>query len=50
VGQAACARFIADRKIDVDHLFTHRWKLEQAVEAYTLFDAQTSGKGVIYPS
>jgi hypothetical protein len=24
----------------------HRWKLPQAVEAYQLFDKQTSGKGV----
>ncbi|HUA52935.1 MAG TPA: zinc-binding dehydrogenase [Candidatus Sulfotelmatobacter sp.] len=46
VGQADCAAFVADRKIAVDHLFTHRWKLGQAVEAYTLFDKQTSGKGV----
>jgi threonine dehydrogenase-like Zn-dependent dehydrogenase len=44
--QAECATFIADRKIDVDHLFTDRWKLEQADEAYRLFDRQTSGKGV----
>jgi threonine dehydrogenase-like Zn-dependent dehydrogenase len=46
VGQAECARFVADRGIDVDRLFTHRWKLEQAEEAYTLFDRQTTGKGV----
>jgi threonine dehydrogenase-like Zn-dependent dehydrogenase len=44
--QAECARFVADRKIAVDHLFTHRWRLEQADEAYRLFDRQTSGKGV----
>lgn len=46
VGQAECARFIADRKVDVDHLFTHRWRLDQAVEAYRLFDQQKDGKGV----
>jgi len=46
VGQAECARYVADRKIDVDALFTHRWKLEQAEEAYRLFDTQTTGKGV----
>jgi threonine dehydrogenase-like Zn-dependent dehydrogenase len=46
VGQAECARFVAERKIDVDHLFTHRWKLDQAAEAYRLFDTQTTGKGV----
>ncbi|HTZ02112.1 MAG TPA: zinc-binding dehydrogenase [Xanthobacteraceae bacterium] len=45
-GQADCARFIADRNIDVEHLFTHRWQLAQADEAYRLFDRQTSGKGV----
>jgi threonine dehydrogenase-like Zn-dependent dehydrogenase len=46
VGQAECARFVADRKIDVDALFTQRWKLDQAAEAYRLFDTQTTGKGV----
>ena len=45
-GQLECARFIADRKIQVDRLFTHTWRLEQAQEAYQLFDQQTSGKGV----
>ena len=49
VGQAECATFIADRKIKVDDLFTHRWKLSQVDEAYKLFDKQTSGKGVISP-
>jgi threonine dehydrogenase-like Zn-dependent dehydrogenase len=46
VGQAECARYVADREIDVDALFTQRWKLEQAEEAYRLFDTQTTGKGV----
>ena len=45
-GQAECARFIAERKIDIDQLYTDTWKLEQAVEAYQHFDKQTSGKGV----
>ncbi|MFZ1920407.1 MAG: zinc-binding dehydrogenase [Xanthobacteraceae bacterium] len=45
-GQADCARFVADHKIDVDRLFTERWQLVQADEAYRLFDQQTSGKGV----
>ena len=49
-GQAECAEFVADKKIDVEKLFTHRWKLEQAKEAYELFDTQTTGKGVIIPS
>jgi threonine dehydrogenase-like Zn-dependent dehydrogenase len=46
VGQADCARFVAERGIDVDRLFTHRWRLDQAGEAYRIFDAQTAGKGV----
>ncbi|HUF19743.1 MAG TPA: zinc-binding dehydrogenase [Burkholderiales bacterium] len=50
VGQGECARFIADRGVKVDKLFTHRWKLEQAEEAYKLFDAQSAGKGVILPA
>ena len=50
IGQADCARYIADRGIDIDRLFTHHWKLEQAEEAYQLFDKQSSGKGVIDPS
>ena len=50
VGQAQCARYIADRGVEVDKLFTHRWRLEQAKEAYKLFDAQSAGKGVILPS
>lgn len=50
VGQAACAEYCADRGIDLDRLFTHRWRLDQAEEAYTLFDKQSDGKGVILPS
>jgi 2-desacetyl-2-hydroxyethyl bacteriochlorophyllide A dehydrogenase len=46
VGLEQCARFISDRKIDVDALFTHRWPLGKAEEAYCVFDAQTAGKGV----
>jgi threonine dehydrogenase-like Zn-dependent dehydrogenase len=45
----AGARHIADRGIDVDRLFTQRWKLDQAEEAYRLFDTQTTGKGVFGP-
>jgi threonine dehydrogenase-like Zn-dependent dehydrogenase len=46
VGQAECARFIAERKVPADRLFTHRFTLDQAEEAYRLFDTQTTGKGV----
>jgi len=49
-GQADCARFVSDRKIDVDSLFTHQWTLEQADEAYQLLDQQKTGKGVFLPS
>jgi len=49
-GQAECAEFVADKAIAVDKLFTHRWRLDQAEEAYRVFDTQTSGKGVIVPS
>jgi threonine dehydrogenase-like Zn-dependent dehydrogenase len=49
-GQADCAEFVADKKIAVDRLFTHRWRLDQAEEAYRVFDEQTEGKGVIVPS
>ena len=46
IGQADCARFIVERKIPVENLFTQRYSLDQAVEAYTLFDTQSTGKGV----
>ena len=46
-GQAECARFVAERGIDVDHLFTQRYsRLDEAAVAYELFDTQTTGKGV----
>ncbi|RZL88136.1 MAG: iditol 2-dehydrogenase [Variovorax sp.] len=45
VGQQDCADFVVERKLDVDRLFTHRWRLDQAEEAYRVFDAQASGKG-----
>ena len=41
-----CARFIADRGVDVDKICTDRWRLDQADEAYRRFDAQAGGKGV----
>ena len=44
--QSDCARFSVERRIDVDKLFTHQWALEQADEAYKLFDKQIDGKGV----
>jgi len=47
MGQAECARFVVDNGIDLEEIFSDRWKLEQAEEAYRVFDAQSSGKGVI---
>ena len=47
VDVAQFARFVADRKIPLGRIFTHRFKLDQADEAYRLFDTQTTGKGVV---
>lgn len=44
--QAACADFVIERKIDVEALFTHEFRLDQAEEAYRLFDQKKIGKGV----
>jgi threonine dehydrogenase-like Zn-dependent dehydrogenase len=49
-GQSDCAEFIADNDINVEALFSDRWTLDQAEEAYKKFDTQTTGKGVIVPN
>jgi threonine dehydrogenase-like Zn-dependent dehydrogenase len=46
MGMLECARFIADKRIPLERIFSHRWKLEQADEAYRSFDTQSTGKGV----
>ncbi|MBI3107632.1 MAG: zinc-binding dehydrogenase [Candidatus Rokubacteria bacterium] len=46
VGQEECARFVARRKIPLGRPLIHRFSLEQAAEAYRLFDTQAMGKGV----
>jgi threonine dehydrogenase-like Zn-dependent dehydrogenase len=46
MGMLECARFVADRGIELERIFSHRWKLEQADEAYRSFDTQSTGKGV----
>lgn len=46
-GQAECARFVADNRIRLDRIFTHRWRLDEAEEAYRVFDTQATGKAVI---
>jgi threonine dehydrogenase-like Zn-dependent dehydrogenase len=45
-GQMDCADFVAQRSLDLDRLFTDRWKLDEAEKAYAFFDKQSSGKGV----
>jgi threonine dehydrogenase-like Zn-dependent dehydrogenase len=46
MGMLECARFVADNKLGLERIFSHRWRLEQADEAYRTFDQQSSGKGV----
>ena len=48
-GQDECARFIAEHKVPVDRLITHRFALDDAVAAYQQFDRQSMGKGMIVP-
>jgi len=48
-GQRECALYVADRNLPVDKLFTHTFTLDEAEEAYKLFDTQTTGKAVILP-
>jgi L-iditol 2-dehydrogenase len=47
--QHECARFVVKRRVPLGRLITHRFRLEQAAEAYRLFDTQTTGKGVFTP-
>src|SRR3954468_20303158 len=46
MGMQECAEFIARKRIPLECIFSHRWRLEQAEEAYRVFDKQASGKGV----
>jgi threonine dehydrogenase-like Zn-dependent dehydrogenase len=46
VGQEECARFVVDRRVPLGHLITHRFRLDQATEAFQLFDTGTTGKCV----
>jgi threonine dehydrogenase-like Zn-dependent dehydrogenase len=46
MGMLECARFVADNRIGLERIFSHRWRLEQADEAYRSFDTQSTGKGV----
>ena len=46
MGMQECAEFIAKKRIALEQIFSDRWRLEQAGEAYRKFDTQTTGKGV----
>ena len=46
MGMKECAEFIAKKRIALERIFSDRWRLEQADEAYKVFDQQSSGKGV----
>ena len=48
-GQAECADFVAEKKLNIEDLFTHQWSINEAEEAYKLFDLQSDGKGIIIP-
>jgi (R,R)-butanediol dehydrogenase / meso-butanediol dehydrogenase / diacetyl reductase len=43
---ADCASFVASHGIDLDRIFSDRWSIDQAEEAYQVADKQTLGKGV----
>ena len=45
-GQKDCADFVLARGLDVDALFTDRWSLQDAQQAFLDFDKQAKGKGV----
>jgi L-iditol 2-dehydrogenase len=45
-GQSECAEFAATHAVTVDAIFTDRWQLRQADEAYKRADDQVAGKGV----
>jgi threonine dehydrogenase-like Zn-dependent dehydrogenase len=43
---AECARFAVDRKVQLGHVFTNTFSLDQADEAYRRVEARQMGKGV----
>ena len=44
---AEAANFVVDRAVPLGRLITHRYSLDQAPEAYALFDTGATGKPVI---
>ncbi|WIB11274.1 zinc-binding dehydrogenase (plasmid) [Arthrobacter sp. zg-Y820] len=47
VSQAECARFVVEKNIHLDALYTHTWSIEQAAEGYERFAKQTDGKAAL---
>ena len=45
-GLAEVVTFVVERRIPLIDLITHRFRLDQAVEAYQLFDSGRTGKVV----
>ena len=45
-GLAEVAEFVVDRGVPLKDLITHRFRLDQAAEAYELFDSGKTGKVV----
>jgi threonine dehydrogenase-like Zn-dependent dehydrogenase len=43
---AECAQFAVDRRIPLRHVFTETFTLDQAADAFRLFESRTMGKGV----
>ncbi|MDV7242661.1 MULTISPECIES: zinc-binding dehydrogenase [Rhodococcus] len=46
IEQARCADYVVSHNLPVDDLYSHRWTIDQAAEAYEWFDKQDAGKGV----
>lgn len=46
-GLDEAARFVVDRDVPLDKLITHHYSLDQAEEAYELFDTGRTGKPII---
>jgi len=47
VGQADCARFVADHGVDLDKHYGRLWSLDEAEEAYRDLDSQSGSKTAI---
>jgi threonine dehydrogenase-like Zn-dependent dehydrogenase len=45
-GLAECAQFIADRQVPLQRIITHRFTLDQAGEAFRIFEGGATGKCV----